>query len=206
MAPHHLSELLLILHLLQVKRRMFIDSVFPKCFILLSDCVLSLCLNKHSAPCCLQTMCLLSQGVTAVQTLNAPFRRSAKFSTPIGEKLDDIDPAFVWPPRRLDSINLTNKQTLNSINHSGFFFWCMDFLPEKRFCSFLVFGFPKIIIYHICQHRVQLWSARRRIPAGGAWCRPQPVNNSLKAEEARSLDLCLSLWRTRLFFLSIFWC
>ncbi|XP_040013782.1 sperm associated antigen 8 isoform X2 [Xiphias gladius] len=32
------------------------------------------------------------QGVTAVQTLKAPFRKSALFSTPIGERLDEIEP------------------------------------------------------------------------------------------------------------------
>ncbi|XP_051267660.1 sperm associated antigen 8 [Dicentrarchus labrax] len=31
------------------------------------------------------------QGVTAVQTLKAPFRKSALFSTPISERLDEID-------------------------------------------------------------------------------------------------------------------
>ncbi|GAA6213801.1 sperm-associated antigen 8 isoform X1 [Lates japonicus] len=32
------------------------------------------------------------QGVTAVQNLNAPFRKSALFSTPICERLDEIEP------------------------------------------------------------------------------------------------------------------
>ncbi|XP_071323122.1 sperm-associated antigen 8 isoform X1 [Trachinotus anak] len=32
------------------------------------------------------------QGVTAVQTLKAPFRKSALFSTPISERLDEIEP------------------------------------------------------------------------------------------------------------------
>ncbi|XP_034565636.1 sperm-associated antigen 8 [Notolabrus celidotus] len=32
------------------------------------------------------------QGATAVQTLEAPFRKSAKFSTPISERLDEIEP------------------------------------------------------------------------------------------------------------------
>lgn len=31
------------------------------------------------------------QGVTAIQTLSAPFRKSALFSTPISERLDEID-------------------------------------------------------------------------------------------------------------------
>ncbi|CAJ1070831.1 sperm-associated antigen 8 [Xyrichtys novacula] len=31
------------------------------------------------------------QGVTAVQNLEAPFRKSAKFSTPISERLDEIE-------------------------------------------------------------------------------------------------------------------
>nr|XP_019960698.1 PREDICTED: sperm-associated antigen 8 isoform X1 [Paralichthys olivaceus]XP_019960699.1 PREDICTED: sperm-associated antigen 8 isoform X1 [Paralichthys olivaceus]XP_019960700.1 PREDICTED: sperm-associated antigen 8 isoform X1 [Paralichthys olivaceus] len=32
------------------------------------------------------------QGVTAVQTPKAPFRKSAFFSTPVGERLDEIEP------------------------------------------------------------------------------------------------------------------
>ncbi|XP_022600119.1 sperm-associated antigen 8 [Seriola dumerili] len=34
----------------------------------------------------------LVQGVTPVQTLKAPFRKSALFSTPISERLDEIEP------------------------------------------------------------------------------------------------------------------
>lgn len=34
--------------------------------------------------------CFVSQGVTAVQSLKAPFRKSALFSTPISEQLDEI--------------------------------------------------------------------------------------------------------------------
>ncbi|XP_073333526.1 sperm-associated antigen 8 [Pagrus major] len=35
--------------------------------------------------------CQRIQGVTAVKTLKAPFRKSALFSTPISERLDEID-------------------------------------------------------------------------------------------------------------------
>lgn len=35
--------------------------------------------------------CVCIQGVTPVNTLTAPFRKSAKFSTPIGERLNDLD-------------------------------------------------------------------------------------------------------------------
>ncbi|XP_070707117.1 sperm-associated antigen 8 [Pempheris klunzingeri] len=35
--------------------------------------------------------CQRIQGVTAVQTLKAPFRKSAMFSTPIGEQLDEME-------------------------------------------------------------------------------------------------------------------
>lgn len=35
--------------------------------------------------------CFVSQGVTAAQSLKAPFRKSALFSTPISERLDEID-------------------------------------------------------------------------------------------------------------------
>ncbi|XP_041816610.1 sperm associated antigen 8 [Chelmon rostratus] len=35
--------------------------------------------------------CQQIQGVTAIQTLKAPFRKSALFSTPIRERLDEID-------------------------------------------------------------------------------------------------------------------
>ncbi|XP_044031043.1 sperm associated antigen 8 isoform X2 [Siniperca chuatsi] len=35
--------------------------------------------------------CQLIQGVTAIQTLKAPFRKSALFSTPISERLDELE-------------------------------------------------------------------------------------------------------------------
>ncbi|XP_070781212.1 sperm-associated antigen 8 [Enoplosus armatus] len=35
--------------------------------------------------------CQRIQGVTAVQTLRAPFRKSAQFSTPISERMDEIE-------------------------------------------------------------------------------------------------------------------
>lgn len=42
----------------------------------------------------------VSQGVTAVKTQKAPFRKSALFSTPISERLDEIE----VPPDNWDHI------------------------------------------------------------------------------------------------------
>uniref|UniRef100_UPI0037E87279 sperm-associated antigen 8 n=1 Tax=Semicossyphus pulcher TaxID=241346 RepID=UPI0037E87279 len=40
------------------------------------------------------------QGVTAVQSLKAPFRKSAQFSTPISERLDELDDTIIyWAPQ-----------------------------------------------------------------------------------------------------------
>lgn len=51
----------------------------------------------------------VSQGVTAIQTLKAPFRKSALFSTPIRERLDEID----LPPDNWDS---TSDITLSPVS------------------------------------------------------------------------------------------
>lgn len=108
-------ELLEELHSSKVKRRIIIDCLFkappppPICIIpsllygksssyyFLSHSTLSIWSSGGLSDSGIidQTLffCVVfvSQGVSAVGTLNAPFRKSASFSTPISERMDEIE-------------------------------------------------------------------------------------------------------------------
>lgn len=84
----------------------------------------------------------MSQGVTAVQSLKAPFRKSALFSTPISEQLDEIHlPPDSWDCMSDDPIAslhyqllLKSKSILTGYCHSQ---WHLEWLaaivkPENK--------------------------------------------------------------------------